>query len=151
MDLPPALVAIGILVVTVILLVCWVILLERRISKLLSGKNGSLEYSLVTNQSAIEALSRFRDHAEEQFTQLEARLKKKLNVPRTLRFNPFAGSGTGGNQSFAAAFLDENGDGVIISTLYSREKVSVFAKPIKAHKSEFELSEEEMRVLQGLY
>ncbi|NIT70429.1 DUF4446 family protein, partial [candidate division KSB1 bacterium] len=56
----------------------------------------------------------------------------------TVRFNPF--KGTGGGQSFAAAFLSEHGNGVVISTLYSRERVSVFAKPIQSFASEYELT-----------
>jgi len=43
--------------------------------------------------------------------------------------------------------LNEVGDGVVLSSLYSRERMSVFAKPVKAGKSEFELSDEEKEVL----
>jgi hypothetical protein len=42
--------------------------------------------------------------------------------------------------------IDKN-SGVALSSLYSRERMSVFAKPIKNHKSEYELTTEEKEVL----
>lgn len=53
----------------------------------------------------------------------------------------------GSKQSFATALLNEHGDGVVISTLYSRERTSVFAKPIKKFDSEYELTPEETQAL----
>jgi len=43
--------------------------------------------------------------------------------------------------------LNKKGSGVIISSLYTRDKVSVFAKPIENWQSKYELSEEEKDVL----
>lgn len=138
-----------ILVAVIIGLTIWIALLERRISKLTGGKNGaSLEEAIMSAHRAIEALHAFEKETTAELSRVDARIKKKLHGVKTLRFNPFAGTGTGGNQSFAAAFLDEEGDGVVLSTLYSREKVSIFAKPVKAKHSEFELTEEERKVLE---
>lgn len=145
--LHPSLVAVALLGLAIVLMAIWIILLERRIARLVSGKNGSLEETIAGNQRALEELDRFRKTAEEEFARLDARIKKKLHGAKTLRFNPFAGTGSGGNQSFATALVDEEGDGVVLSTLYSREKVSMFAKPIAAYKSDFELTDEEREVL----
>jgi hypothetical protein len=60
-----------------------------------------------------------------------------------VRFNPFKGTGSGGNQSFSAAFVNERGDGLVLTSMYARDRISMFAKPLKAFASEFELSEEE--------
>lgn len=49
------------------------------------------------------------------------------------RFNPF--TNTGGNQSFSLGILDENGDGIMISSLHSRESTRIYAKPITKGKS----------------
>ena len=43
--------------------------------------------------------------------------------------------------------LNEEGDGVVLSSLYSRERMSVFAKPIKGGKSEYELTGEETNAI----
>jgi len=62
-----------------------------------------------------------------------------------VRFNPFTAQG--GNQSFAAAFLDEQGSGVVLSTLYARDRVGVYAKPVDNGSSSFELTEEEKEAI----
>lgn len=140
----------ALLVAVIIGLAIWIALLERRIAKLLGGKSGaSLEDAIMGAHRAIDALHTFQKDTTTELGRLDGRIKKKLHGVRTLRFNPFAGTGTGGNQSFAAAFLDEEGDGVVLSSLYSRDKVSVFAKPVKAKRSEFELTGEERAVLEG--
>lgn len=63
-----------------------------------------------------------------------------------VRFNPF--DEVGGNQSFAVAFLDNYNTGVIMLSLYSRDGVRIYAKPIKSGKSEYQLSKEEAQALQ---
>ena len=63
-----------------------------------------------------------------------------------IRFNPFGE--TGGNQSFALAMLDNYNSGVIILSLYSRDGVRIYAKPVKEGKSEYQLSKEEEESLQ---
>ncbi len=137
--------AIGFLVV---LLLVWIFILGRRLKRLMSGKNGaSLEDTIIAQQHALEELARFRKTVEGELAHIDGRIKKKIHGAKTIRFNPFHGTGSGGNQSFATALLDENGDGVVLSSLYSREKVSVFAKPVVNHKSEFELTDEEREVL----
>ena len=52
-----------------------------------------------------------------------------------------------GNQSFSLAILDENGNGMVLSSLYSRERSNVFAKPIMSFSSEIELTNDEKSVL----
>ncbi len=132
----------------IIVLLGWIVVLEIRIKKLLGGKDGrSLENIIASNQRAIAELENAADDIFTDLGKLDARLRKKLHGVKALRFNPFEGSGQGGNQSFAASFLDEEGNGVVLSSLYSRDKVSVYAKPIMKRESEFELSDEERAVL----
>jgi hypothetical protein len=64
------------------------------------------------------------------------------------RFNPF--TDTGGNQSFALSLLDENHNGIVISSLHSRESTRIYAKMIKNGKSENQdLSKEETEVIRS--
>lgn len=137
-----------ILSLAILLLVVWNILLERRLGKMLKGKSAAtLEDTIVENQSAITKLFEFKKNTEDEFKKVDERIKKKLHGAKTIRFNPFQGTGSGGNQSFATALLDEEGSGVVISSLYARDKVSIFAKPINKRSSEFELTDEERDVL----
>lgn len=136
------------LIAAVLVLLSWIVVLELRIKKLLAGKDGrSLEDAFVGAQRSIAELMEARRAIETELRRHDERIRRKLHGVRTLRFNPWSGNGAGGNQSFATAFLDEDGHGVVISTLYSREKTSIFAKPVANRASEFELTEEERAVL----
>src|SRR3989338_7066170 len=122
---------------------------EWRLTRLLRGKSGkSLEDVVVKNMEDMERFKQFRKEIEQYLETVEKRLNQRVRGVGTVRFNPFRGTGDGGNQSFASAFIDEKGDGVVFSTLYSRERMSVFAKPLTGGKSEYELTGEERRAIQ---
>ncbi len=135
-------------IVSIVLAIA-VIMLNLRIKRLLGGAEiKDVEASMVAAHKSIKDIEKFRTDLEAYLTSVENRLKKSVQSVHTVRFNPFKGTGSGSNQSFSTAFLSENGDGVVISSLYARDHVSVFSKPIKAHNSEFELSEEERNSLE---
>jgi len=122
----------------------YVAFLHLKLKKFLSDKNaGSIGDSIASLANRAETLEKFRANLEEYLVNVEHRLKKSVRAIHTVRFNPFRAAGGGGNQSFATAFIDEQGDGVVISSLYSRDSVSIFGKPLKNHASEYELSGEE--------
>jgi hypothetical protein len=72
---------------------------------------------------------------------IKENLSKCIQKIGVVRFNPF--NDTGGNQSFAAAFLDNYLNGIIILGLYSRDGVRVYSKQVRKGKSEYILSKEE--------
>jgi hypothetical protein len=77
---------------------------------------------------------------------LDARIRKSIRTIETVRFNPFADQGS--NQSFATALVNDEKDGVVISTLFARDRTAIFAKPIKNGESDYELTAEEKLVLE---
>ena len=111
------------------------------------GKSKNLDDSFASLNKEIIELKSFRTAAENTFKNNDARLKKTISGVETIRFNPFKGDGSGGNQSFATAFLNEEKNGVIISSMYGRERMSIFAKPVKNLISEYELTAEEREVM----
>jgi hypothetical protein len=126
-------------------MVGFIIYLHRKLNRFLSGSNAvGLDTSIVNINGSIHELEIFRAELEKYLLGVENRLKRSVQSVHTVRFNPFKGTGSGGNQSFATAFLNEDGDGVVISSLYSRDHVSIFSKPVKAGASSYELSEEEI-------
>ena len=136
------------LALVIIILFIWVIWLQNKLGKLLAGKTKNLDESMAFITKEIAELKKFRTTAEETFKNHDARLKKTISGVETIRFNPFKGDGSGGNQSFATAFINEEKNGVIISSLYSRDHVSVFSKPIKNLISEQgELTTEEKEAM----
>lgn len=140
----PQTIALIVLGLLVIILSVWVIIIERRLKKLLSGKNAeSLEGVIGGLGQDIQKLEAWREVTDRYLVGAENRLKRSVQGIETIRFNAFRGNGEGGNQSFAIALLSEQGDGTVISSLYTRDRVSVFAKPIKNYSSELEMTEEE--------
>lgn len=129
-------------------LICLFLLLSlrRRLKRLALGKNGSIEESIGVLTRESKEMKEFRAELEKYLKLAESRLRTSVRGVGVVRFNPFT-SGQGGNQSFAAAFLDEQGNGVVFSTLYARDRVGVYAKPIENGASSFELSEEEKEAL----
>jgi hypothetical protein len=139
-----------IILIIIILVLSWIVYsLDRKLKKFLIGSDvENLPESLSTLDSSVRGLENFKIEVEKYLATVETRLKKSTQAVHTVRFNPFKGTtGSGGNQSFATAFLNEHGDGVVISSLYSRDHVSVFAKPVAQGKSEYELSEEEQQAI----
>ncbi|MDO8510205.1 MAG: DUF4446 family protein [bacterium] len=142
------LIVISILGGLVIILLFWVIRLELRLKKFLVGPNArSFEDSVTNIRKELEHLGAFQKDALGYFQDVEKRLRSAIQSVHTVRFNPFKGTGSGGNQSFSTAFVNEEGNGVILSSLYSRDRVSVFSKPLKQFASEHELTDEEQEVL----
>jgi len=144
----PTLLAIIILSLVCIVLLILVIIMHIKLKRFLVGIDSKhIGDSLTSVSSDLQDLQAFKKDLESYLTTVEKRLKKSVQSVHTVRFNPFKGNGGGGNQSFATAFLTEEGDGVVVSSLYSRENVSVYSKPIKKHGSEYELSDEEREAI----
>lgn len=124
----------------------WLFSTEKRLKRFFLGKKAKdLEETIVQMQNEIMQINKIKKVMEEDIININKKLKKSVRGVETVRFNPFPDQGS--NQSFSIGILNEDGDGVVLSSLYSRERMSVFAKPVKNGKSEYELSNEEKEVL----
>ena len=135
------------LALIIVILFIWVIWLQNKLGKLLIGKSKNLDDSMDLLRKEIVELKKFRASAESTFRDNNDRIKKAVTGVETVRFNPFKGDGSGSNQSFATAFINEEKNGVVISSMYSRDHISVFSKPIKNSASEYELTAEEREAM----
>ena len=102
-------------------------------------------------QNLKEVLRKLRDLESEVkkiSTDLES-LKEgnKDNIQKVgiVRYNPF--SEIGGDQSFSVALLDGKDNGVVITSLYTREGNRVYGKPVIEGKSKYLLTEEEKEAI----
>ncbi len=128
--------------------VFWIVKTEKRLKRFFLGKKAKdLEETIMVLEDNIKLLNSAKDKIEAELGSVNQKLRKSIRGLDTVRFNPFPDQGS--NQSFAIGLLNEDKDGVVISSLYSRERMSVFAKPIKAGKSEYELTLEEKEALKG--
>ncbi|KKU75639.1 MAG: hypothetical protein UY01_C0007G0017 [Candidatus Nomurabacteria bacterium GW2011_GWB1_47_6] len=125
----------------------WIITTERRLKRFFLGKKAKdLEDTILGLEANIKKLESAVGKMQAEITALNAKTKKSIRGLETVRFNPFPDQG--GNQSFAIGMLNEDGDGLVLSSMYGRERMSVFAKPVKAGKSAYELTVEEKEALQ---
>lgn len=136
-------------VITVILIIAIARMHNKMKRFLVSFDSENVGDSLEDLSERLKDLQQFRKELEAYLAGVEKRLRKSIRAVHTVRFNPFKGTGDGGDQSFATTLLSEEGDGVIISSLYSRERSSVFAKPVRTNTSEHELSDEERESLEN--
>jgi hypothetical protein len=125
------------------------IVMHVRVSRIFrSASAPDIERLLKLHTKTLEDFIKFQAESTEYMKKLDDRIKKKMVSAFTLRFNPFQGEGVGGNQSFSSIFADEEGNGVIITSMHTRERTNVFAKPLKDWQSEYELTKEEKTVIE---
>ena len=121
---------------------------EVRLRRLLKGRDSkTIEDTLIHLTKNLKSFAQFTKKTDERLTKAEAELERSIQGVGIVRFNPFKGT-SGSNQSFSTAFLTKRGDGVVVSSIYSREHTSVFAKPIERMESKFGLTEEEKEAIE---
>lgn len=127
--------------------VFWIFSTEKRLKRFFLGKKANdLEETIAALENDITKLKAAKESTEKELVVINKKLKKSIRGLETVRFNPFPDQGS--NQSFAIGMLNEEEDGLVISSLYSRERMSIFAKPIKNGKSQYELTTEEKEALE---
>lgn len=139
-------IALDALVVSIIA-VLLLLIVRRRLARLALGRTGSIEETIAILLRDTKELQQFRHELEKYLKNAEMRIRGSVQGVGIIRFNAFSGNGNGGNQSFCVALLDEEHSGVVLSTLYSRNHVGVYAKPITKGSSTFELTAEEQGAL----
>lgn len=125
----------------------WYVVRLRKKIALLFGGGGRDEGDVMKNvvKRLYDAEERIKD-MDPRLDAAEAIAKVSVSKVGFLRFNPF--QDTGGDNSFSAAFLDQEDSGVIITSLYTRAGVRVYAKRIIRGASLHHLSEEEKRAIE---
>ena len=77
--------------------------------------------------------------------ELKAESRSHFKKIGFVRYNPF--SGVGGDQSFSIALLNDHNNGVVLTSLFSREGNRVYAKIIEKGVSPHVLSDEEKQAI----
>ncbi len=117
--------------------------LYLRLTRNTSG--GNIEEILVGYMDTVRQV-------EQRLTRLEQRVDELAQVQRTclqriglVRFDAF--EEVGGKQSFAVALTNAQEDGVVLSSVYSRRDVRIYAKSLHAGKPSHPLTDEEQQAL----
>lgn len=134
------------LIICVIVLLITTFSLNRKLSSFTRGENGkSLEDVIKKYLDEVDNLKKHDELISQHALDLETRLSQCVRNISISRFKAFESGST--NQSFSISLVNEKGDGVVITSLHNRDRVSTFAKPITKYESTQELTDEEQQVL----
>jgi cell division protein FtsL len=138
---------------TIVLLVIWNIFLnyhlwqvKRKLKTFFNGKKATDLEGVLFEE--IKRLKKAEKDIEQLFNSskiLKKMASQSIQKIGIVRFNPF--KETGGNQSFAIALLDSKDNGLVISSLFTRQGTRIYSKPIEAGQSKYSLSKEEIEAL----
>lgn len=136
----------------IVLLIAFVILLIRshKLNKsykmFMQGSEAmSLEDKISKSISLSEKNSSALTSIQEELGKIKQDAKFNLKRVGVIRYNAFPDMGS--DMSYAVAFLDDYGTGVVMSSIYGREDFRAFAKPVVEGESKHRLSEEEEKAI----
>jgi hypothetical protein len=104
-----------------------------------SGRLAALEAAGVAERASIQGLN-------DRIVELEALSSTDLSRAGFVRYDAFAGAGAG--LSYALALLNRQGDGVVLTSIYSREDTRTFGKPVTGFKPTVHASAEELAAIE---
>lgn len=143
---------IGLAIITLLLFIITMILLvsvknlEKKYRKMMRGVNNrNLEKMINDNLDNIERALNKSQEAIDECKNISQEIKGCVNKVAIMRYKAF--EDVGSDLSFSVAILDSYNDGVIITGIYSRHDSTTYAKPIDKGISRYDLSEEELHVL----
>ncbi len=148
----------GILLILVVLLFLWTFvifrqwaMLRRNLSILKRGGPGgeNMAELVARHVRDVQELSKQFDGLMQRYDYLLELLQGTVQRVALVRYDAF--EDMGGKLSYSIALLDDNGDGVLMSSIYARNENRTYAKPVKAGVSPHVLSREEEEALKRAF
>ncbi len=143
---------IGLGLISILLFILIIILfsslnkIEKRYRKFMRGtSNKNLEELVTSYLDKVDEATKQSEAIKELYDGIDNRLKECVQKVSIVRYKAFEDIGS--DLSFSIALLNSNNDGVIITGIYGRNESTTYAKPIDKGISRYDLSEEEMQVL----
>ena len=135
-----------VLLVLVIISLCKLKTLKRRVDSLTRGKDTeSLEDIILSYLQRVESLEEGEEITRAALTAIKDNLKITYQKKGLVKYDAFREMS--GALSYSLALLDKENNGVLISSMYSREGCYTYAKDIVNKESKINLSEEEAEAL----
>jgi len=117
---------------------------ERKWKQVLSDSSGhSLEKLLLNHFATQQEFDQKLGQLDSKVASLAGKMLTTKRFLGLVRYDAFPD--VAGNQSFALALYDDNGDGAILSSIVGRTSCRVYCKPLVGGRSERDLSQEESR------
>lgn len=149
-NIAPIIVVLGVLMAVAIALIIYLFWRTRRVEMdceiLVRDTHGQNFAEIVgDNIAQVEDLMREVDRLSDQYAQVLRRVAGAVQHVGVVRFDAFRD--LGGLLSFAVAFLDDRGNGLVFSSIYGRSESRTYAKPVVERASTYELSPEEREAI----
>ncbi len=133
-----------------LIVVIWQALKLHRLDKMrreffASGLNKDLEQILIDQNRSLNKITQDLKEVDESLDKIITDNRQNIQKIGFVRFNPF--DDAGGNISFTLALLNARDEGVVMSSLHGREGTRIYAKSVKAGRSETKLTDEEMQAI----
>lgn len=120
--------------------------LKIKYNKFMNGlSNASIEDVLGDCINKVNGVAEKNKEIEYKLNTVERDMYYCVQKVGVIRYNAF--DNVGSDLSYSIALLNNNDDGLVISSLYSRESSSTYAKPIIGGKSRYALSAEEIKAI----
>jgi len=113
-----------------------------RMQRLVALHDGFLSGDGESAAGRLQELERLNARVRE----LESRAATDLSRAGFVRYDAFEGNSSG--LSYALALLNRQGDGVVITSIYSRDDSRTFGKPVEAFKPTVHASAEELEAIE---
>ncbi|HTZ56292.1 MAG TPA: DUF4446 family protein [Candidatus Acidoferrum sp.] len=104
-----------------------------------SSRLAAIDHALSTEQAGLKRVA-------QQVSELEALARTDVSRVGFVRYDAF--EDTGSELSYALALLNREGDGVVISSIYSRTDTRTYGKAVSGYKPAVNASDEELRAIE---
>ncbi|MDD2401701.1 MAG: DUF4446 family protein [Clostridia bacterium] len=135
----------------IVLITCIVLIVRlnkttKKYRTLLKGMDGNnLEKVMLEKEKVLERTLLELGIYKEKTRGLEEAYKNTIQKVGLVKFNAF--ENTGGELSYSVALLNFKADGIVISSIYSRDDARTYCKPVKGGGSSYPLSKEEEQAI----
>ncbi|MCI8531231.1 MAG: DUF4446 family protein [Lachnospiraceae bacterium] len=149
----PAYIMIGISAVLILLIILYLVCivkmkkLRKAYNCFMKGKDmESMEEVLMKQFDRIKVLEEADREKRKEINSLKILMQKSYQKAGLVKYDAFREMS--GKLSYALALLDQNDNGVIITSMYSRDGCFSYAKEVIMGESKINLSEEEQEALE---
>ena len=105
----------------------------------------NLEQLILETLKEVDEIKLDCDKLEKQYLELDSRIRFSIQRVGVVRYHAFADLGS--ELSYSIALLDDELNGLILTSIYGRENSTSYSKPIAKGKSKYALSVEEMQAI----
>ncbi|WP_051331049.1 DUF4446 family protein [Aneurinibacillus terranovensis] len=145
----------GLLLVLFLVLFIWNIVLsvkfnglKKRFRRIAGGTSKeNLEQILERLFDRMDKLTVSNDDTNSELARMRQSIKERKGHLGVVRFQAFQNEGS--DLSFSIALLDDESNGVVLTSIFGRSESRMYAKPIQHGTSPYDLSEEEKEAIRA--